>query len=109
MAIVLARIDNRLIHGQVLEGWIPYTGTTMVIVADDMVVSNFIQKKVMAMAVPEEIKLKIETIDEAVSDLKSGLFDAEKIMLIFSSPHGAYDACKKGLPCRSLNLGNVNY
>lgn len=109
MAIVLARIDNRLIHGQVLEGWIPYTGTTMVIVADDKVVANPIQKKVMEMAVPEEIKLRIETVDEALADLDSGLFDSEKIMLIFSCPHDAYDACKKGMKCSTLNLGNVNY
>ncbi|MDH3974388.1 MAG: PTS sugar transporter subunit IIB [Deltaproteobacteria bacterium] len=109
MAIVLARIDSRLIHGQVLEGWIPHTGTSMVIVADDKVVANPIQKKVMEMAVPEEIKLKIETVDEAVADLESGLFDSERIMLIFSSPHDAGSACKKGLKCSSVNLGNVNY
>jgi len=109
MAIVLARVDNRLIHGQVLEGWIPYTGTTMVIVADDKVVANPLQKKVMEMAVPEEIKLKIETIDEAVADINSGLFESEKVMLIFSSPHDVYDACKKGMKCPSVNLGNVHY
>lgn len=109
MAIVLVRVDSRLIHGQVLEGWIPYTGTTMVIVADDKVVANPIQKKVMEIAVPEEIKLKIETVDEAISDLESGLYDSERIMLIFSSPHDACLACKKGIKCASVNLGNVNY
>lgn len=107
--IVLARVDSRLIHGQVLEGWIPYTGTSMVIVVDDHVAANPLQKRVMEMAVPEDIKLRIESLDEAVADLTSDRFRDERIMVIFSCPHDAFEAYKRGMKCESINLGNVNY
>lgn len=109
MGIVLARIDSRLFHGQVLEGWLPYTGATMIIVADDKAAANPIQKKIMEMAVPSEIKLKVEGLDDAVADLNSDLANIEKIMVIFSCPHDAYEAHKKGIKCDSINIGNVSY
>lgn len=107
--IVLARVDSRLIHGQVLEGWIPFTKTTMVIVADNRVAANPLQKRLMSMAIPSEIKLKVESIDEAVADIKNEGSVSERVMIIFSSPHDAVEACHKGMGCTSINLGNVNY
>ena len=65
MPIVLSRVDSRLIHGQVLAGWIPFTDATMIIVADNIVASNYFQKKVMEVAVPPEITLKVESVEDA--------------------------------------------
>ena len=109
MSIVLARIDSRLVHGQILEGWVPFTGSTMIIVADDRAAVNLFQQKVMKMAVPEYIKLKIESVSEAVDDITNHVYDDERVMVLFSSPHAAYEAFSKGLKCDCINLGNVNY
>ncbi len=109
MGIVLARVDSRLFHGQVLEGWLPYTGATMVIVADDKAASNPLQKRIMEIAAPDDIKFKVEGIDDAVADLNSDIGSAEKIMILFSCPHDAFEAHKKGIKCNSINIGNINY
>lgn len=109
MGIVLARVDSRLFHGQVLEGWLPYTGATMVIVADDKAAANPLQKRIMEMAAPEDIKFKVEGIDDAVADLNSDVGSVEKIMILFASPHDAFEAHKKGIKCNSINIGNINY
>ena len=52
MNIVLARIDNRLIHGQVLESWVPTTRANCIIVANDEVAQAVMQKILMQAAVP---------------------------------------------------------
>ncbi len=109
MAVVLVRVDSRLFHGQVLEGWIPSTGTTMVIVADNLAASNMLQKKVMQMAAPDHLKLRIESIDDAVADIESHQYDEESIMIIFSSTHDAFEAYQKGIRYGSINLGNLSW
>ncbi len=109
MSIVLTRIDSRLVHGQVLAGWLPFTNATMIIVADNIAASNYFQKKVMEIAVPPEIILKIEKVEDAVSDLQENRYEDEKIMIIFSRLNDVVEAVRKGLVFSSINLGNLNY
>ena len=55
MALVLVRVDCRLIHGQVVEAWVPHTGANCLLVANDDLVSNPFLRSVMEMAVPSDI------------------------------------------------------
>lgn len=109
MPIVLSRIDSRLIHGQVLAGWIPFTDATMIIVADNIAASNYFQKKIMEVAVPSELILKVKKVEDAVSDLQGNQYKDEKIMIIFSRLNDAVEAVRKGLVVNSINLGNLHY
>jgi len=109
MSIVLIRVDNRLIHGQILEGWMPFTKATMIVVADNLAASNSFQKRVMEIAVPAEVKLKVEGVEDAVLDLKEDKFHDEKIMVIFSRLQDLVAAVRKGMFCSSINLGNLIY
>lgn len=109
MSVVLVRVDSRLFHGQILEGWIPSTGTTMVIVADNNAAANPLQKRVMEMAASENVKIRVESIDDAVDDIEHDRFPRESIMILFSSPHDALEAYQKGIRYQSINLGNLNY
>jgi len=109
MSIVFARVDSRLFHGQIIEGWVPETSTSMVIVVDDSAASNPFQKKIMELSAPKDIRLRVEGIDEAVTDLCGGRFADERIMLIFASLHDAFDACKKGIRFDEINIGNIGH
>ncbi len=71
MSIVLARIDSRLVHGQVLEAWVPYVNADCIVVASDEVAGASFQCMVMQAAVPSSIKLIIGTLEETVSILSS--------------------------------------
>ena len=55
MSIVLARIDSRLVHGQVLEAWVPYVDADCIVVANDEVAAASFQCMVMQAAVPSSI------------------------------------------------------
>lgn len=109
MSIVFVRVDSRLFHGQIIEGWVPETSTSMVIVADDLAASNPFQKKIMELSAPKDISLRVEGIDEAVADLCGERFADERVMLLFASLQGAIDGYKRGIRFDEINIGNLGH
>ena len=109
MGIILVRVDSRLIHGQILEAWIPHIGADALIVVDDEVASDLLRRTVMEMAVPSSIDVSFETVQDAVDQYKHNGFQSRKTMLLFSNLNDAVYAFKNGLDFKSLNLGNMHY
>ncbi len=107
--IVLNRIDDRLIHGQVVEGWVNFLKATCILVADDAVASNVLQRSIMELAVPQGLKVVIGSVDEICRQLMTSAFDAERVILLFSSPTAVLHALKAGLECSMLNIGGMHY
>ena len=66
MPLVLARIDCRLIHGQVVETWVPHTSADSLIVANDDLAGNPFLRSVMELAVPPAIRVRFCRLDEAI-------------------------------------------
>jgi PTS system mannose-specific IIB component/fructoselysine and glucoselysine-specific PTS system IIB component len=69
MAIVLCRIDDRLIHGQVVIGWGRPMGIDLIILVDDHVATSEWEQQLYLMAVAPEIEVKFVTVSEATSHL----------------------------------------
>jgi len=105
--IVLARIDNRLIHGQVLEAWVPFVQADCIVVASDEVAAKPLQKKLMAAAVPRDISVIIGGLAE-IAEFFSRNDSARRILLLFSSPAAALQGYRLGIPLAELNLGNLS-
>lgn len=104
--IVLARIDNRLIHGQVLEAWLPFVQADCIVVASDEVAAKPLQKKLMAAAVPREISVIIGSLTEIAEFFSRNETD-RRILLLFASPESALQGYRLGIPFSELNLGNL--
>ncbi|MFC1856308.1 PTS sugar transporter subunit IIB, partial [Thermodesulfobacteriota bacterium] len=64
MSTVLTRVDNRLIHGQILESWVPYTEANCLIVINDDVSNNDLQKEIIKAFVPSHIEGLKNLIDQ---------------------------------------------
>jgi len=109
MGIILVRVDSRLIHGQILEAWIPHTGADALMVVDDGVAADLLRRTVMEMAVPSSISVSFETVRDAVDQYKHNKFENLKTILLFSKLEDAVSAFKDGLRFESLNLGNMHY
>jgi len=107
--IVLSRIDDRLIHGQVVEGWVNYLKATRIFVADDRVASNPFQRSIMELSVPQGLKVSIGSIEEICGQLSAAAIDADRIILLFSNPADVLRAMASGLECRTLNIGGMHY
>lgn len=108
MAIVLVRVDNRLIHGQILESWVPSMRADCIVVANDEVAGVAFQKMLMESAVPKGIKVAIGTIEEMARYLRSGKVNDHRVLLLFASPQDALEAHRLGVDFSELNLGNLH-
>lgn len=108
MGIVLTRIDSRLIHGQVLEAWVPHVQADCIVVADDVVARTPLQRMIMQAAVPSSIRLMIGTLDEVAALLASAELVKCRTLLLFSSSNDALRACRIGIRYPKLNLGNMH-
>ncbi|HEX9020994.1 MAG TPA: PTS sugar transporter subunit IIB [Nitrospirota bacterium] len=107
--IVFIRIDDRLIHGQVVEGWVNFLRATCIAVADDIVAANAQQRSIMELSVPHGLKVSIGGIEDMCRRLQDEPFDAERIILLFSKPADVLRALKSGLNCPALNIGGMHY
>lgn len=107
MEFALVRVDNRLVHGQILEAWLPYIKANFIIVADDEVASDFFRESVIKMAVPREIEVLVSAVEEFSQTYASLNSSKKKAIVLFSSIENALRAHQAGFRFPKLNIGNV--
>ncbi len=108
MSIVLARVDNRLVHGQVLETWVPFTKANSIIVLNDDVYNNQLQRGIIQSCVPSYIEVLIKRIEDVPSLLDYIYSSNIRCIILFFNIHDALAAYKSGLAFNKLNLGNIH-
>ena len=107
--ILLARIDNRLIHGQIVCLWAGAVGANLIVVAHDETAENQIEQSVMRMAASSlgydtrffTVQKTIDIIDKASSD--------QKILLICQNPHDLRRVIEGGVEIKEVDIGNLYY
>ncbi|MFT3712554.1 MAG: PTS sugar transporter subunit IIB [Archangium sp.] len=104
--IAWSRIDSRLIHGQVIEAWLPHLEVSRVVVADDEASKDPLARAAYGMAVPPEIELLLG----APNALDFGALsrDSVRTLVLFRDVKSAVAARAHGLPNGPLNVGNVH-
>ena len=107
MSLVLARVDCRLIHGQVLEAWVPHTRSDFMIVANDELSEDTLQSAILAMAVPPTMEMSIMSVPAAAKALAEGRWKDKRIILLVATLKDALTCLEAGVKMESLNLGNL--
>lgn len=107
--IDLVRIDDRLIHGQLVEGWVHYLKATCILVADDAVASNPGQRTIMELSVPRGLQVFIGSVEETCARLRIAALKAGHAIVVFSNPVDVLRALDAGMECRTLNIGGMHY
>ena len=105
--ISFLRIDSRLIHGQVVEAWLPGLKVARVVVADDEAAHSPLMKVAMGLAVPPELEVDILPLRETPFAAYAG--DKVKTLLLLRDVQALLEARKLGLPQTRVNLGNVHH
>ncbi|MEA3464702.1 MAG: PTS sugar transporter subunit IIB [Thermodesulfobacteriota bacterium] len=108
MSVVLARVDNRLIHGQVLEAWVPHTRADYIIVVDDEVANDPFRKLLMSSVVPKTLQVDIYSHAQLKSIMSGDKMDNARVLVLFATPANALRAYQDGLLFSVLNLGNMH-
>jgi len=107
MDITLVRVDNRLVHGQILEAWVPFLSASCIVVVDDQVASDFFRETVIRMAVPSEISVVISRLEDFGDTYVSKTCNGQKTIILFSNISDALKAYNLGFRYEKLNVGNV--
>ena len=108
MDIQLIRIDDRLIHGQVVVGLVKALTIERLVVVNDAIAKNSMQKTLMEMAVPSGLKVSFFTVEEAAQKCKPGE-PRERSLLLFSNPSDVVDYGKQGGVLSSVNVGGMHF
>jgi len=109
MPIVLIRIDDRLIHGQVTVGWGSYLNPDRIVLVSDEIVQNEWEKELYQNCVPFNIAISILNIDETIDALKKKTFDTERVIILGESPEIFVELVKKGAEFQQINIGGMHY
>lgn len=104
--VVLVRIDDRLIHGQVMTSWLNYTGANKIMIVDDAVAGDKFMKSVLKTCVPANVKLATFTVEKAVARLKKG-FAGDKCIILVKYPETLYRLMKEGVIFDEINIGGM--
>ncbi len=106
MSVVLYRIDDRLVHGQVMVAWSKIYQTTRIFIVDDETCKNPFLCDVMRMAVPSDYEVHIFTCADAVEKIKSDPPE-KKTMVLAKSPAAMLALLEGGVEIKELNVGNM--
>lgn len=104
---VLARIDTRLLHGQVATTWTKSTNPDRIIVVSDNVAHDELRKNMIIQAAPPGVKAHVVPIDKMISVAKDPRFGATKALLLFETPQDALKAIQGGVDIKTLNVGSM--
>ncbi|WP_264738931.1 PTS N-acetylgalactosamine transporter subunit IIB [Cytobacillus firmus] len=106
--ILLTRIDNRLVHGQVGVTWVNHLGANLIIVANDEVAEDEVQQDLMEMVVPEAIGVRFFSI-QTTADIIYDASEDQYIFLVAKTPQDVLRLVEGGVPIDKVNIGNMHY
>jgi len=105
---VLARIDSRLLHGQVATAWTKSTQPTRIIVVSDTVAKDELRKKLIQQAAPPGVRAHVVPVQKMIELAKDDQhFGSERALLLFENPQDALKAVEGGVPLETINVGSM--
>ena len=105
--IVLTRIDNRLIHGQVATMWSSSVGANLLLVANDEVCTNEFRQGLMDMAAPSFAQTRYFSIEKTINIIHKAS-PSQMIALICENPQDVLKLVEGGVPIKKVNIGNMH-
>jgi PTS system mannose-specific IIB component len=109
MPIVLARIDDRLIHDQIVQGWLKTISVDTLLIVSDLASCDKMQQALMAMALPSRIEFKVQSIKDATNTILSRQYGNRKVMLLAVGPSDILHMIENGVNLKSLNVGRMHF
>ncbi|MDI6618058.1 MAG: PTS sugar transporter subunit IIB [Clostridiales bacterium] len=109
MSLSLIRIDDRLIHGQVVLSWSRYVGANLILVADDRVAKDMIRKTLLQAVAPQGMRVDVLSVDDAADKIKNGGYDRYNVLMLFTTPADVMRFVESGISIKSVNVGGISY
>ena len=105
---VLARIDSRLLHGQIATAWTKTVLPTRIIVVSDAVAKDELRTKLIQQAAPPGVKAHVVPINQMIKLAKNDQdFGGQRALLLFENPQDVLRAVEGGVPLKTINIGSM--
>ncbi|MBC8948295.1 MULTISPECIES: PTS N-acetylgalactosamine transporter subunit IIB [Xenorhabdus] len=106
--ILMTRIDNRLIHGQVGVTWTNSLGANLVVVANDEASADPVAQSLMDMVVSDGVQTRYFTLQKTIAVIHKAA-DRQKIFIVCKTPQDVLTLVKGGVPIKFVNVGNMHF
>ncbi|MEA4820788.1 MAG: PTS sugar transporter subunit IIB [Erysipelotrichales bacterium] len=107
MKINVVRIDDRLIHGQIVTKWIKDADARMIMVVDDKAASDKTQQMILKLAVPSGITLEILSKEDALKRVNEDKSNTN-VLLLIRNPKEANSFVEMGFVIEKIIVGNIS-
>lgn len=108
MAILDVRIDDRLVHGQVVGFWIPHFSLDRILIVDDEIATDELRKTVLRFGMPNQTKLTIFDAEKAAEKLLRKIDEGIRVMILVQGPKPLVQLIENGYPISSVTIGNMS-
>lgn len=109
MKIGLARIDDRLIHGQVATRWTKETNVSRIIVVSDEVAADHVRKTLLTQVAPPGVTAHVVDVAKAIRVWNNPKYAGERVMLLFTNPTDVWRLVEGGVEIKSVNIGGMAF
>lgn len=109
MKIGLARIDDRLIHGQVATRWTKETNVTRIIVVSDEVANDHVRKTLLTQVAPPGVTAHVVDIAKMIRVWNNPKYGSDRVMLLFTNPTDVERVVEQGVDIKSVNIGGMAF
>ncbi|MBZ7636034.1 PTS fructose transporter subunit IIB [Klebsiella oxytoca] len=107
MNITLARIDDRLIHGQVTTVWSKVANAQRIIICNDDVYNDDVRRTLLRQAAPPGMKVNVVNIEKAVAVYHNPQYQDETVVYLFTNPQDVLTMVQQGVKIATLNIGGM--
>jgi mannose/fructose/N-acetylgalactosamine-specific phosphotransferase system component IIB len=108
VSIVLYRVDERLIHGQVVVGWARRLGPSRIVVVDDELAADALEQSIYRTGLPAEIRADFWSVAEAVARLPDVDAADEPVFVLTATLAAMARLASEGVPVREVNVGGIH-
>ncbi|HEY8804985.1 MAG TPA: PTS sugar transporter subunit IIB, partial [Clostridium sp.] len=109
MKISLARIDDRLIHGQVVTSWSKETKCERIIVCNDEVAADTMRKTLLEQVAPPGVKSNVISIEKAIRVINNPKYANVNVLLLFTNPTDVLRLVEGGVDLKTINIGGMSF
>ena len=109
MPVILVRIDDRLIHGQVTEGWGKRYKPDFILVVSDNVAESDWERELCLAALPPEIEGEVVDSEHAAGKINELNADTRDSYILFESPEETYNAVRNNAVITKINVGGLHF
>lgn len=107
MTVVLARVDQRLVHGVIVNAWYQYLQVNRFMVIDDEVSKNENMKTSMRIVKPAGTGMSIIDTEKALNNFKAGKYDNQRVLVLVKEPETIVKMLEAGIEIPKVNLGII--